>query len=157
MELIDKYKMEIKDIARLIGQDTSQVKRWVLDSRIPVRIRHLAYQNEAMTMVKNICQSLNIYEEFKPYLYERAVKPQGHKDRLKDIDFELLVLFCKTNRIPLSLLSDATDVESLVEKVLRTRFMIPDFWRKLLPEWFPHHFHHHYSPQNQDPSEDFFH
>jgi hypothetical protein len=108
-------------------------------------------------MVKNICQSINIYEEFKPYLYERAVKPQGHKDRLEDIDFKLLVLFCKTNRIPLSLLSDATDVEGLIEKVLRTRFVIPNFWNKLLCEWFPHHFPHHYPPQNGDSSEDFFH
>jgi hypothetical protein len=157
MELIDKYKMEIKDIARLIGQDTSQVKKWVLDSRIPVRIRDLAYQNEALTMVKNICQSINIYEEFKPYLYERGVKPQGHKDRLKAIDFELLVLFCKTNRMPLSLLLDGTAVKTLIDKLLQTRFMIPELWRELLYEWFPHHFHHHYSPQNRASSEDSFH
>jgi hypothetical protein len=93
----------------------------------------------------------------EPYLYERCVKPQGHKDRLKAIDFELLVLFCKTNRMPLSLLLDGTAVKTLIDKLLQTRFMIPELWRELLYEWFPHHFHHHYSPQNRASSEDSFH
>jgi hypothetical protein len=56
-----------------------------------------------------------------------------------------------------SLLTDATDVESLIEKVFRTRFAIPNFCHKLLCEWFPHYFPHHYPLQNGDSSEDFFH
>jgi hypothetical protein len=76
---------------------------------------------------------------------------------LKAFDFELLVLFCKTNRMPLSLLLDGTAVKALIDKLLQTRFMIPEFWRELLYEWFPHPFHYHHSSQNGDSSEDSFH
>ncbi|WP_027410037.1 hypothetical protein [Anoxybacteroides tepidamans] len=156
-ELMNKYGMEIKEIVRLIGQDASQVKSWTHNTRIPVHIQHLAYENRATKMVDNICKSINIHEELKPYLYERAVKPKGHQDRLKPIDLELFVSFCKTIPIPRPLLQNAADAEHLVDKVLRTRWMIPDFWQQLLPEWFPHYFPRHSSPQDADSPENFLH
>jgi len=154
-ELMHKYGMEIKEIARLIGQDASKVKSWTYSARIPARIQHLVYENKAKKIVDDICRSINIYEELKPYLYERAVKPKGHPDRLKHFDLELFVLFCKTTPIPRSLLQNAADAEHLVDKVLGTKWMIPDFWKQSLPEWFPHHFPRCDSLQYADSPENF--
>lgn len=149
--------MEIKEIARLIGRDASRVKSLTYDERIPAHIQHLAYENRAAKMIDNICKSIHIHEELEPYLYERAVKPKGHQDRLKPMDLEQFFSFCKTIPIPRPLLQNAADAEHLVDKAFRTRLMIPDFWQQSLPEWFPHHFPRHNSPQDADSPEDFLH
>lgn len=82
MRLKEIHGLQDKEIARKVNCSESVIKHYILDTRIPPKIRDKAIKMEAKTVLDQIASSTVIPPEAKDILYKKAIIEKGNDQRL---------------------------------------------------------------------------
>jgi hypothetical protein len=134
-QLIEVHSMTVKDIARHLEVETERIDQYILDNRIPDKIRDLVLPMNAKTVVEKIRKAREIPEELKFILYKRAVLNKGEKNKLTGNKYEKMKTLCSLNVYPPKLLSDTAELERIVDELISSDFEIERHMQSLLDSY----------------------
>ncbi|MGF7185305.1 hypothetical protein GGQ84_001391 [Desulfitispora alkaliphila] len=132
-KLINDYHMNPIEISNAINQPISFINRYLYHDTIPDHIRRLSdINNASKTLLNKIARSQILNDNMRILLFERAVRPKNHPQRLKERQLEHVKLFL--NNFSLSKIEhdNPNFNASLLDSLLEGDMQLLSYWENLL-------------------------
>ncbi|WP_257347268.1 hypothetical protein [Pseudalkalibacillus decolorationis] len=139
--LIDKGETK-PEVANQLQITPSQVERYQINKEVPRMYIQRGIKNNAATKLNRICK-LDLESEIKMKLYDKAVLPEGHPERLIHDQIDAIVRMMSYTKGFLGLSSE-NQKTFLNDYVLEYRMVLEMLWQDKINDFI----------FNNDPSED---